>query len=69
MYERSQRAVAHLRSSLRRLGRWYSVACARDDAQRIGFVVPDRLPLGMQLSGSWVQWPEASSSDTDPGQL
>jgi hypothetical protein len=40
-----ERALGRLRWGLRRLARWYAVVCARDDAHRWGFVVPDTLPL------------------------
>lgn len=38
-----RRAFRWLRMAVRRVSRWYAIACARDDAKRVGFVVPDRL--------------------------
>jgi len=34
------RWLSHMR---RRALRWYAITCAREDAARIGFAVPDRL--------------------------
>jgi hypothetical protein len=37
-------AAFRLRRAVRRGARWYALACAREDAAKSDFVIPDRLP-------------------------
>lgn len=52
IYKRAQGRVGRrIRAGLRRIGRRYVLICAHEDAVRLGFFVPDKLPHSTELLG------------------